>query len=246
MMMMNKYSAILMFAVTTLLSGCSGAIARMKNIDETPQLDYVKIPTTYDLQEEVDPDSIMRKKKRYTNSLWQAGTTTFFQDSRAWRAGDIIRVLVSFSDSATLSNATTHARGPDTDSVSNPTLMGKGNILAQGAKSLLFNTSGSKANTGSGTVTRSESVATEIAATVLQVLENGNLVIQGKQEVRVNNEVRAITVAGIIRPRDIDNNNSVTSDHIAEARISYGGRGTINDLQRPRYGYGVIEAISPF
>jgi len=104
----------------------------------------------------------------------------------------------------------------------------------------------SMANTGSGSVNRSETVDTQVAAVVTQVLGNGNLVIEGHQEVRVNFEIRDLIIAGVVRPEDIGSDNTIPSSKIAEARIAYGGRGQITDVQQPRYGQQVMDAILPF
>jgi flagellar L-ring protein precursor FlgH len=105
----------------------------------------------------------------------------------------------------------------------------------------------SKSSTkGEGAITRSESIELLVAAVVTGTLPNGNLVISGTQEVRVNFEVRVLTVEGIVRPRDISTENMVSYEKIAEARISYGGRGTVTDMQQPGWGQQLLDLNTPF
>jgi flagellar L-ring protein precursor FlgH len=111
---------------------------------------------------------------------------------------------------------------------------------------VLVEASGSQNTDGNGTVKRTETVTLRLAATVTQVLPNGNLVVGGKQEVRVNNELRELAVQGVIRPQDIASDNTIRHDRLAEARIAYGGRGTLSDLQQPRLGSQLLDILLPF
>ena len=112
--------------------------------------------------------------------------------------------------------------------------------------SSLVDADSSGSHRGTGTIERGEEIELQVAAIVSQILPNGNLVIQGRQEVRVNFEVRELQITGVIRPEDITSGNSISSEKIAEARISYGGRGQITDMQQPRYGQQFFDIIFPF
>jgi flagellar L-ring protein precursor FlgH len=120
-------------------------------------------------------------------------------------------------------------------------------VLPKGANSAsLLKLDSEGSSEGSGSVRRAEQLTTSVAAVVTQTLPNGNLVIEGKQEIRVNFEVRELIVAGVIRPEDIESDNTIESAKIAQARIAYGGRGQITDVQQPRYGQQVMDVLLPF
>lgn len=185
-----------------------------------------------------------------TASLWQSGPRSLFGDRRARRRGDIVTVVIEIDDEAKISNSTTRGRTGE-DSVSIGALYG---LTTQALKLLPFmesldpavTTNGSTSSTGDGAVTRNEEVTLRLAATVEAVLPNGHLVIRGSQEVRINFELRDLQVSGIVRPEDISRQNVITYDKIADARIVYGGRGQITDLQQPRYGQQIVDLLSPF
>ena len=184
------------------------------------------------------------------NSLWRTGARAFFIDQRAARVGDILTVNIDIDDSAKTSNSSASSRTAGT-SAGVPHLLGLesslGKILPGGfdpANALETNSKSS--NAGSGSVTRAEKISLTIAAVVTAVLPNGNMVIQGTQEVRTNNELRQLTVAGIVRPEDISAANTIRHTQIAEARISYGGRGDISRVQKVPAGQSLVERFSPF
>ena len=183
------------------------------------------------------------------NSLWRSGARAFFADQRASRVGDILTVLISISDSAKTQN-TTNASKTSNNSYGVPNFFGLesslGKVLPNADPKNLLTTDSSSAATGTGAVNRSEQINLTIAAVVTQVLPNGNLVIQGTQEVQTNGEVRQLTVAGIVRPEDISSANTINHTQIAEARISYGGRGDISAVQKTAAGTSLLQRFSPF
>jgi flagellar L-ring protein precursor FlgH len=183
-------------------------------------------------------------------SLWRSGPASLFGDRRARVVGDILTVVIEIDDEATISNRTNRARS-GSESASVEALLGLPSVADQvlpGEDTLNPGVElGSSSSTrGQGQVSRAEEIALRIAATVTDVLPNGHLVIYGNQEVRVNFELRDLQVAGVIRPEDISRRNEIPYDKIADARVAYGGRGQITDLQQPRYGQQVLDIVLPF
>lgn len=184
------------------------------------------------------------------NSLWRTGARAFFHDQRAGRVGDILTVLINIDDSAKTSNATNASRtGANAAGITN--LFGLestlGRILPKAfSPASAVNTSSSLGSAGTGGVTRQEQISLTIAAVVTQVLPNGNLIIQGRQEVQTNYDVRELTVAGIVRPEDISSSNTILHTQIAEARINYGGRGDISSVQKTPAGTALMQKFLPF
>lgn len=184
------------------------------------------------------------------NSLWAAGNRTFFGDPRAGAPGDILTVLINIADNAQVQNTTARSRTSDMDSNLTNFLGG------EAALSSFFNDAidpssitsfgGNTALNGTGSVNRAETINLSIAAVVAQSLPNGNLVIAGRQEVRINNEIRELLISGVVRPEDINSDNTIRHTQIAEARISYGGRGHISDAQRPGIGQEIYDILWPF
>ena len=181
------------------------------------------------------------------NSLWRSGARGFFKDQRAMRVGDILTVKVRFSDSANISNQTSRNR-TGKEQMGVDSLFGfEGAVVpANTPTSNMVNLESEGDSTGSGSVKRAEALTTNVGAVITQILPNGNMVIEGRQEVRVNFEMRELIVAGIVRPEDVELDNTIQSTKIAQARISYGGRGQITDVQQPRYGQQVLDVLLPF
>ena len=184
------------------------------------------------------------------NSLWRTGARSFFGDQRARRVGDILTVNIDINDRAQTQNSTQRARSNATSGgVTN--FFGLENSLGRAFPggfdaANMIGTEGAVNANGSGSVNRSERVNLTVAAVVTAVMPNGNLVIQGRQEVRTNREVRELTVAGIVRPEDISSANTIRHSQIAEARISYGGRGDISRMQATPAAQSLVERFSPF
>ena len=192
----------------------------------------------------------LRPEIHAANSLWRSGARSFIKDQRAANIGDLMTVLVSINDQASLSNETNRTRS-GAESAGMPNMLGfeskLGNVLPGAVDpSKLVATNSSSTASGKGAVTCSEAITLKVAAVVTQVLPNGNMVVAGKQEVRVNYDLRELAINGVVRPEDIASDNTISYEKIAEARISYAGRGQINDVQQPRWGQQLIDVIFPF
>ncbi len=237
-------------ALALTLCGCS-ALTRLSQIGTDPPLTTIKNPKTEPGYQPVSmpmPASIVNQRR--PNSLWQAGSRAFFKDQRANKVGDILTIDISFDDKAQFNNETqTQRTTQEQDGITN--LFGFEQqipkILPKAATpSSLVNVNGTTNNDGKAAITREEQVTLEVAAMVMQVLPNNNLVVQGHQELRVNGEVRDLQITGILRPQDISATNATTLDKLAEARVSYGGRGTLSNDQQARFGEQLLDIVSPF
>jgi Flagellar basal body L-ring protein len=248
---MSPRLTVLAAAVAVLaLSGC-GSLRRIAEIGSGPELSAVSNPTGRpDWRPVSMPMPAAQEAERMPNSLWRPGSRAFFRDQRAAQVGDIITVLVNITDEAELQNQTSRSRN-NGEGLGLPALLGleaSVNRLFPNSVSAGSLVSGSSNSTSSGTgqINRSETVTLRVAGTITQVLPNGNLVVVARQEVRVNNELRELRIGGVIRPQDIASDNTVRHDRMAEARIAYGGRGTLSDVQAPRYGQQLLDIILPF
>jgi len=199
---------------------------------------------------QIPPSAAYAANGASANSLWRPGARAFFIDQRANRVGDILTINITIDDSAQLSNSTDASRKNGTQG-GVPHFFGLeqalGGLFPAGYDpAKMIEQSGSTMSSGAGSVKRQEKIQLTIAAIVTGVLPNGNLVIQGRQEVRANNELRELLVSGIIRPEDISNANTIKHTQIAEARISYGGRGDISVAQKVPAGQALAMKYSPF
>jgi flagellar L-ring protein precursor FlgH len=229
------------------LGGCS-VFERLLLIGEQPPLSTIDNPTAQPGYKPVQMPMPAPQPAVYNpNSLWRNGSRAFFKDQRAHQVGDILTVKVNFTDKAQIANETERGRNMKEDSgIDNFFGRKKVPILNAAVPTRIFTGDSTSSYDGQGSVNRSEELQTNVAAVVTQVLPNGNLVLEGKQEVRVNFEVRELIVAGIVRPEDIESDNTIASTKIAQARIAYGGRGQITDVQQPRYGQQILDIILPF
>ena len=239
--------AVLATVAASLLSSCA-AFDRIKNINQPPPLTAVNDPTARPGYKPVQMPMPAAQPASYNpNSLWRNGSRAFFKDQRAHQIGDILTVMVNITDKANLSNETQRQRTTSEDSgITNFFGKPKVPLMNTPTPTRILTTDSNMSADGKGSINRSEALQTNVAAIVTQVLPNGNLVVEGKQEIRVNFEVRELIVAGIVRPEDIQSDNTIDSAKIAEARIAYGGRGQITDVQQPRYGQQIMDILLPF
>jgi len=240
--------AVLAALAASLLSSCA-AIDRIKNIGQPPPLAAIDNPTARPGYKPVQMPMPSAQAASYNpNSLWRNGSRAFFKDQRAHQVGDILTVQVNITDKANIANETQRSRTSSEDSgitdfLGSKTIKTPATALLPGRILTADSTSSSD---GKGSVNRQEALSTNVAGVVTQVLPNGNLVIEGRQEIRVNFEIRELIVAGVVRPEDIQSDNTIDSSKIAQARIAYGGRGQIMDVQQQRYGQQVMDVVLPF
>jgi len=252
---------IVPFALVALsLSGC-GTVGRLKAVGKAPKLSPAEQSASPAVESSLGlqgaayragalPGAVAPPPPPPSASLFRTGSGAFFRDQRAGRVGDILTVRINIADKAAVDNTTTRSRtGTEKSGVT--ALLGLQAPLAKllpGAvdPSKLVDTNSASQSNGAGATSRSETINMTIAATVIGVMPNGNLLIRGKQEVRVNFELRELVVSGMVRPEDIARDNSIRHSQIAEARISYGGRGQLTDAQQARWGQQIYDALFPF
>jgi flagellar L-ring protein precursor FlgH len=243
---MSRKVLLALSALALPLAACSSVVETVKG----PQLSAIAYPSSLipAKQDVIVPADGPRPGS--ANSLWRNGARAFFHDQRASHVGDILTVLITINDSAQVQNETV-ANRQSSDQLGLTNLFGLesslGKLLPKAfTPSTALNTNSAVASDGKGSVNRSEAITLTIAAVVSSVLPNGNLVIQGNQEVKINQEMRQLTVAGIVRPEDITAANTINHTQIAEARVSYGGKGAIASAQNPPVGQQLVTKFSPF
>lgn len=230
----------------SLLTGC-GTLTRLSEVGRDPAMTPTNDPTKDPKWRPLTmPMPAPQPSPVEANALWRSGSRAFFKDQRAAQVGDIVTVLVNMNDSANLKNNTTSTR-TSADTLGAANLFGLEKLVppAMIPGALLAAKSGNS-NIGNGQIQRNEAVTLRLAGIVTQVLSNGNLVVAARQEFMVNGELRDLQVTGVIRPQDIASDNTVPHDRMAEARISYGGRGQLTDLQRARWGQQMMDILMPF
>jgi len=245
---MKKFT--LLFSII-LLSACTDSqLDKLENLGHPPPLAKVENPKEELGKQVAWPQPVRDYEPKKTNSIWQSDSKTFFPDPRARNVGDILTININIADQAAFNNQTDTTRTTsEASGVSN--IFGMTKLLPAGTStgstpSNLLSLGGSSSTVGNGSINRAENIVTEVAVSITQILPNGNFVISGKQQIRVNSEIREVSVQGVIRPEDIASDNTISSNQVAEARIIYGGKGSLSDIQTPRYGEQLIDILSPF
>jgi flagellar L-ring protein precursor FlgH len=239
-----KFAGLAMLSLTL---GCARADHIGSTPDFTPAIDA---PEARTMIEPGLPVILLDRRPADAASLWSPSRASLLGDRRAVVRGDILTVVIEIDESAEISNSSDRSRS-GSENLSVPGLFGLpqrvDEKLPEGASSAeLVGISSQSNSSGDGSVKRNEKLELRVAATVVDVLPNGILSISGSQELRVNYELRELLVTGFVRPADISRQNEITYDKIASARVSYGGRGQISDMQQPRIGQQLLDVILPF
>lgn len=236
--------------VAVAVTGCN-LLTRLSEVGDGPDLTGIVNPVARPDYRPVSlPMPTPQVAEDNPNSLWRAGAKEFFKDIRAKEIGDIVTVKLALDDSAKLENKTERER-EDSEDTNVTTLLGLeaefADVLPQAVNpASLLSFDNEHETSGDGEIDRAETISLTFAAVVTQILPNGSLVIVGRQEIRVNAELRELMVTGVVRPSDINSDNTISHEKIAEMRVAYGGRGTLSQLQQPRWGTQIWDIIFPF
>jgi flagellar L-ring protein precursor FlgH len=226
-------------ALLLMLGGCA---TDLKDIGREPHMTPVGNglhPTVTSMP----PVESSRSSREGPFSLWDDRSSDLYRDPRAARPGDVLTVNISINDRASLGNNTDRSKESQVKNTFDA-LFGIFGFNQSGNYAL--NVDSQSSTKGQGSIDRSEKIQMSVAAVVTDVLPNGNLLISGSQEMRVNYELRLLEIAGIVRPRDISRDNTISYDKIAEARVSYGGRGRLTEVQQPNLGHQIYDIVKPF
>jgi flagellar L-ring protein precursor FlgH len=242
-----KARGIAALALATMALSACGTLTRLSEVGRDPSMTPTEDPTRDPKWRPISMPSPARESSpSEANALWRSGSRAFFKDQRAAQVGDLVTVVVNMKDTANLKNVTSAAR-TSTESGGLPNFFGLEAILPKAINpATLISASSSNNNTGTGQIQRNEAVTLRLAGIVTQVMSNGNLVVAASQEFMVNSELRELRITGVIRPQDIASDNTVLHDRMAEARIAYGGKGQLTDLQRARWGQQMMDILMPF
>ena len=236
--------------VALTVTGCN-VLSRLSEVGDGPELTKIVNPVARPDYRPVSlPMPTPQIAEDNPNSLWRAGAKAFFKDHRAKEIGDVLTVKLDFTDKATFDNVTTRERD-DSEDTNITQLLGLeaefSKVLPQAVSAAsLLSFDNAHETKGEGKVDRQEVISLTFAAVVTQILPNGSLVIVGRQEILVNSELRELMVTGVVRPSDIDSDNTISHEKIAEMRVAYGGSGTLSQLQQPRWGTQIWDIIFPF
>lgn len=236
--MMKRSSALV---AALLLTSCGSQT--VKEIGNAPSMSPIGSGLQYAQTPQMSSYPKQPRHMATGYSLWSDSQAALFKDARALNVGDILTVDIQINDKADFDNETDRSR---TNSTSLKWDVAANILGLTPSTNGDMGTDSDTSSKGKGSTKRSEKLTLLVAAVVTGVLENGNLLISGSQEVRVNHEIRILNVAGIVRPQDVDSKNTISYDKIAEARISYGGRGRLMEMQQPPIGQQVVDLFSPF
>lgn len=231
------------FILVASLVGVAGCANNFRDLNRAPAMSPVGagVGQTFSV---TDPAYYPTQPKPQQYSLWQDRQAGFFRDPRAANPGDVLTVIIRLDEEAKFDNKSNRSRASSQVYGATADISGSG--ISGGDISGTLDLNSDTKSKGEGKIERSEKIDLRVAAIVTNILPNGNMVIQGSQEVRVNYELRILNVAGVVRPRDISGSNTISYDKIAEARISYGGRGRQSEVQQPPWGQQVLDTVAPF
>jgi len=251
-----KYTNLFILPIFVLFLSSCFAVERLKTVGEAPILDPLTTEKSVHDYTQPIPYPLPQYETNHhyaSNSLWRANARSFFKDQRASQTGDILTIDVDIkNDTADFSNTTERKREKAEEKANLKNFFNSGKInsflenVRDPVTNIVADFDSQNAYKGTGTIKRTEKLTVKIAAIVTRVLPNGNFIIHGRQQIRVNYEMRDLVISGVIRQEDITPENTISYEKIAEIRLSYGGEGQITDVQQPRYGQQIFDILFPF